>query len=165
MATRTLELEPESVRALYLVGSAAERTGRFERAAEAFKRLLDLEPDYAPALNYLGYLWAERGENLETARQLIEKAVALEPDNGAYVDSLGWVYFQLGRYPEARRHLQWAAKLLPEDATVWEHLGDLSVKMGEIEPARAAYRKAIEVGADDPDKLQAKLQELAATAP
>lgn len=165
LATRTRDLEPDSVRSLFLHGSACERLGRLDCAAEAFARLLSFEPEYAPALNYLGYLWAERGEKLETARQMIEKAVSLEPDNGAYVDSLGWVYFQLRRYPEARRHLEWASRLLPDDATVWEHLGDLYVTLREVEPARTAYRRALDLGADDPERTRAKLEALATAGP
>ncbi|MEO1368758.1 MAG: tetratricopeptide repeat protein, partial [Acidobacteriota bacterium] len=94
---------------------------------------------------YLGYTWAERGENLDEALGLIQRAVAADPDNGAYVDSLGWVYYQLGRFHEARPHLEWAARLEPDDATVHEHLGDLYAALGERELSRAAYRRALEI--------------------
>ena len=65
-------------------------------SAEAvFRELLALRPDFAPALNYLGYMNADRGVHLEEALALIEKAVALEPDNGSYLDSLGWVLYRI----------------------------------------------------------------------
>ncbi len=145
---RLLERDDDSLQALFLIGAAHERVGDRERAAAAFQRLLELAPDHAPTLNYLGYMWAETGENLPEAVELILRAVALEPDNGAYVDSLGWAYFQLGRYQEALGHLEWAARLIPDDATILEHLGDLYVALKDRERARASYRQALDLGGD-----------------
>jgi Flp pilus assembly protein TadD len=104
-------------------------------------------------------MWAERGENLEQALSLIQRAIAIEPDNGAFVDSLGWVCFQLGRYDEARQHLEWAARLVPDDPTILEHLGDLYVVLQDLERARNTYRQALDLGTGDSiDELRRKLR-------
>jgi tetratricopeptide (TPR) repeat protein len=79
----------DQVQLLFWLGAAYERTGRHGEAEEAFRGLLEIDSSFAPALNYLGYMWADLGRNLEEALDLAERAVALEPDNGAYVDSLG----------------------------------------------------------------------------
>ena len=158
---RILEQDEESLQTLFMLGAARERSGERKAAVVAFERLLELSPDHAPTLNYLGYMWAEHGENLDQAVKLILRAVAIEPDNGAYVDSLGWAYFQLGRYGEARGHLEWAARLVPDDATIFEHLGDLYVAIEEIERARASYQQAVDLGGENLDQLRQKLQTLA----
>ncbi len=145
---RLLDKQQDSTQALFLLGAAHERLGDHEQAVATFRRLLELAPDHAPTLNYLGYMWAEVGENLAEAVSLIRRAVALDPDNGAYVDSLGWAYFQLGRYGEARGHLEWAVRLIPDDATILEHLGDLYVALKDIERARASYQQALDRGGD-----------------
>lgn len=155
--------KPEALWIGFLLGSAYERSGRRDEAVAEFRRALTEDPDYAPALNYLGYLFAERGEHLDEARQLTERAVSLDPDNGAYVDSLGWVYFRLGRKPEARALLERAARLEPEDAAVREHLGDVLAALGEVAGARAAYESALSLAKDDPAKtatVQRKLEGL-----
>ncbi len=159
---RLLEGEPDSQQTLFLLGAANERSGERARAVDAFKRLLELAPDHAPTLNYLGYMWAEAGENLAEALLLILRAVAQDPDNGAYVDSLGWAYFQLGRYEEAREHLEWAARLVPDDATILEHLGDLYVALEDIERAKASYQQALDLGGggEETDDLRRKLKTL-----
>ncbi|MCP3963825.1 MAG: tetratricopeptide repeat protein [bacterium] len=157
---RLLARESESLQALFLLGAARERVGDQARAVAAFQSILELAPDHAPTLNYLGYMWAELGENLGEAASLILRAVAIEPDNGAYVDSLGWVYFQLGRYEEARGHLEWAARLIPDDATIFEHLGDLYVVLDDVERARSSYRQALDLGVEDIDGLRRKLETL-----
>ncbi len=163
---RLLEQQADSAQALFLLGAAHERSGEHNRAVAVFERLLELVPDHAPTLNYLGYMWAELGENLPEAVLLILRAVALDPDNGAYVDSLGWAYFQLGRYQEARDHLEWAARLVPADATILEHLGDLYVALKDVERAKVSYQQALDLGgaadpADDAaDILRRKLKTL-----
>lgn len=157
---RLLGADEDSLQALFLLGAAHERVGARDPAIAAFRRLLEVAPDHAPTLNYLGYMWAELGENLTEAVALTLRAVALDPDNGAYVDSLGWAYFQLGRYQEARGHLEWAARLIPDDATILEHLGDLYVVLEDLDRARASYRQALDLGGEDIDQLRRKLETL-----
>jgi Flp pilus assembly protein TadD len=105
-------------------------------------------------------MWAERGENLEQALDLIRRAVAIEPDNGAYVDSLGWVYYQRGDYDQARQHLEWAARLLPTDPTIFEHLGDLYLKLEDASRARDSYRQAVALEGDNAELVRRKLERL-----
>lgn len=142
-----LAREPDSVPVSYRLASAYERIGRVPEAVALLERVLERAPDFAPALNYLGYLWIERGEHLDRAVEMVRKAVRIDPDNGAYVDSLGWGYFRLGRFPEAVALLERAARLVPGDPTVLEHLGDALAAAGERERARDAYRRAIDAGA------------------
>ncbi len=157
---RVLEIDAGSIEARYFVGVAQERLGRRPEAVTAFRELLERSPDFAPALNYLGYMWTEKGENLEEALQLVRRAVALDPNNAAYLDSLGWAHFQLGQLESARGHLERAAELLPEDATVLEHLGDLYQKLGRTEDAIKVYRRSLELEGDHRENVQHKLRGL-----
>ena len=157
---RALELRPESVQLRFWLGAAFERTGQQEAATRHFEELLEIEPEFAPALNYLGYMWAEGGQNLERALELVRQAVALDPDNGAYADSLGWAHFQLGNYDKARDHLERAVKLVGEDAVVFEHLGDLYVILGRLEEAGNYYRRALALEAGNAEQVLRKLERL-----
>ncbi len=150
----------------FLLGAAYERTGKRDKAIGEFRRILELEPDFHAALNYLGYTFAESGTNLEEALSLVSRAVALDPDNGAYVDSLGWTYYRLGRPEQARGYLERASRLEPEDATLQEHLGDVYVALGQTERARQAYQRALDIGAggaekpEELEKIRRKLEDL-----
>jgi tetratricopeptide (TPR) repeat protein len=157
--------QKDSVAAGFLLGSAYERTGQRARAVAEFRRVLELDPEFHAALNYLGYTYAESGENLEEALSLVRRAVALEPDNGAYVDSLGWTYYQLGRHEQALGYLERAVRLEPADATLQEHLGDVYVALGQKERAREAYRRALELGDGKLEKVQRKLEGLGQNEP
>lgn len=157
--------QKDSVAAGFLLGSAYERTGQRPRAVAEFRRVLEIDPDFHAALNYLGYTYAESGENLEEALSLVGRAVALEPDNGAYVDSLGWTYYQLGRHEQARGYLERAVRLEPADATLQEHLGDVYVALGQKDRAREAYRRALELGDTNTEKVRRKLADLGQDGP
>lgn len=154
------DMEPRSTSFLFWLGAAYERLGRRQEAEAVLGEVLEIDPDFAPALNYLGYMWAEQGENLERALELVQHAVDLEPDNGAYIDSLGWAHFQLGQYAEALGYLERAADLVGEDAVVLEHLGDLYSALRRWEEARSLYRRALAVGAENSGQVQEKLDQL-----
>ncbi|MCP4203069.1 MAG: tetratricopeptide repeat protein [bacterium] len=152
--------DPEALDVRFWLGSAYERSGRRDTAIQEFRDLLARDELFAPALNYLGYMWAERGENLTEAVDLVKKAVALEPNNGAYIDSLGWVYYQMGDYELARGHLEKAARLVGEDAVVFEHLGDLYATLGRRTLAAESYQKALALADDNEEAVRRKLEQL-----
>jgi len=118
----------------------------FTEAEKNLRRSLELSPDNAEVLNYLGYMWAERGVNLEEARRMIEKAVALEPESAAILDSLAWVLFQLKQPQAALEPMLKAIKLSPKpDATLFDHLGDIYNAVGRVTEAREAWRESLDV--------------------
>jgi tetratricopeptide (TPR) repeat protein len=126
----------------FYYGAACERNGEFERAVNLFKKALELNPDYADAYNYLGYMYADKGINLDESLRLIEKAISYEPNNGAFIDSLGWIYFKLGKYDRALAELQRAVELIQDDAVVFEHLGDVYQKLGKVDKAAIEWQRA-----------------------
>ncbi|MDQ1610938.1 MAG: hypothetical protein QOG00_869 [Pyrinomonadaceae bacterium] len=163
-ARKLLELAPPNepqlvTQALIMLASSQERAGDTKGAEESLRRILSTTPNDATALNNLGYFLAERGERLPEALDMIKRAVKTEPTNPNYLDSLGWVYFKLGQLDEAERHLNDAARRNTRSSTVQEHLGDLHQKRGQLEPARAAWRKALGLTTDATDitRLKAKI--------
>jgi tetratricopeptide (TPR) repeat protein len=151
---------------LFLRGELAERQKHYEPAEQFFRKALELDPNSAMILNYLGYMMADKGMHVEEALKMIRKAVELEPMNGAYLDSLGWAYFKLGQYELAEDNLRRAVERDQTDPTVHEHLGDLYEKTGRIRLAAAQwelslqeYAKSAPADADPSDvaKVQRKL--------
>jgi len=134
-------------------GAAAEQAGMIQKAADLFKKSIDLDPsNAAKAYNYLGFMWVDRGQNLDEAGSLIKRAVDMEPDNGAYIDSLGWYYYKKGEPEKALAALLKAAvNIKPEDATVYDHIGDTYQKLGNAAQALVYWQKAVAL---DPDNKQ-----------
>ena len=162
MLQDALKKNPDDLDLQFELGSAYERAGDVKSAERAFLTILEKHPEHAATLNYLGYMWAEKGTNLDRAAEMLNRAVKQEPRNGAYIDSLGWVYYQQGKLELAEKYLTDAAHLLPRDATVHEHLGDVLAKRGEVHKALDLYREALtfEPDAKGEAKLRLKIAEL-----
>jgi tetratricopeptide (TPR) repeat protein len=152
---------------LFLRGALADRQKHPEQAEPYFRQALEIDPQNAMTLNYLGYMLADKGIRLQEAVKLIRKAVDLEPMNGAYLDSLGWAYFKLGEYELAEENLRQAVERDQTDPTVHDHLGDLYEKTGRIRLAAAQWElsiseysksPAIDVEPGDVAKVQHKLE-------
>src|SRR5205823_650632 len=73
---------PERWALFYSRGIALERSGQWKLSETDLLHALELKPDQALVLNYLGYSWIDRGENLDRGLKMIEKAVELRPEDG-----------------------------------------------------------------------------------
>jgi tetratricopeptide (TPR) repeat protein len=128
---------------LFLKGQLADRQKHIEQAEGFFRQVLDIDPDNAMTLNYMGYMFADKGVRLQEALKMIRKAVDAEPINGAYLDSLGWTYFKMGEYELAEENLRQAVERDQTDPTVHDHLGDLYEKTGRIRQAASQWELSL----------------------
>ena len=143
---------PESERLLFEYGMVLERADRLEEALEVMNRLLELNPDHAEALNFIGYSWADTDRNLEQALDYITRAMELKPGNGYIQDSLGWVHFKLGNFEMARIQLTEALSLVPDDPHIYDHLGDVYRALGKPKEALKSYKSALKYFEDQKKK-------------
>jgi tetratricopeptide (TPR) repeat protein len=148
-----------NVQWLFNLGSGLERAGRYDESVQVFRRLLIIDGQHAPSLNYLGYMFAERDIHLEEALDLITQAVALQPRNASYLDSMGWVLHRLGRESEAQRFLEEAAVLDSNSVETLDHLGDVLLKSGDINAARDTWERAMQLNPGN-NAIQGKLDKL-----
>lgn len=135
----------DDTRALY--ARALFRIDRGELAAgeRDLRRVLELRPDDAEALNALGYTLADHARRddprLEEALRLVQRALELKPDEPAIIDSLGWVHYRMGDLDAALEQLRHAHAKQP-DAEIAAHLGEVLWMKGEREQARRVLEAA-----------------------
>lgn len=151
----------------YFRGLLNDREKKYDQAEQAFRQVLQQDPNNSSVLNNLGYMLADHNTRLEEALNMIKRALEFEPQNGAYLDSLGWVYFKLGKYDEAEENLRKAADKTPNDATVQDHLGELYAKTGRLKQAATHWERALnewnksmaaDVDQQDVARVQKKLE-------
>ena len=146
--------------ALYARAIALERLDQFDRAEADLRAALEIRPDNAQMLNYLGYSFVDRGEKMDEALRLIERAVELSPDDGYILDSLGWVLYRLGRYQEAVAPQERAVAMMSNDSLVNDHLGDIYWKVGRKREAEIQWQRALSLDPEteaDAHRIRAKL--------
>ncbi|MDP2794211.1 MAG: tetratricopeptide repeat protein [Sulfurisoma sp.] len=136
-----LAAQPDQPELLYESALVAERIGRIDTFESRLKRLLQLKPDHAHALNALGYSLAERNLRLDEAQQLIDRALALAPDDPFILDSKGWVRFRRGDSPGALDALQRAFAIRP-DPEIAAHLGEVLWTLGRRDDATRTWSEA-----------------------
>ena len=144
----------------YSRGTCYERVKKLSLAETDLQKALQLSPNQALTLNYLGYTWIDHNRNLQQGLGLIKKAVSLKPDDGYIVSSLGWAFYRLGNFKEAVKHLERAVELRPEDATLNDHLGDAYWRVKREREARFQWDQALSLKPepDEVDKIRRKLE-------
>jgi tetratricopeptide (TPR) repeat protein len=144
----------------YFRGICYERSKQWAAAEADFKHALELSPEQAHVLNYLGYSWIDQGVNLDEGMKMIRRAVDQRPDDGYIVDSLGWAYYRIHDYTEAVKNLERAVELKPEDPTINDHLGDAYWKVGRTLEAtfQWAHARDLKPEPDDLKKIVEKIR-------
>ena len=125
----------------------AERLGNIDQLEADLRRMLELKPGDATALNALGYTLANRTERLDEAEEFILAAYDQRPNDAAIIDSLGWLRFRQGRPDEALPYLQQAWEMFP-DQEVAAHLGEVLWVLGQQAEARKLWKKALKAQPD-----------------
>jgi tetratricopeptide (TPR) repeat protein len=143
-ATTAVKSEKAALDVYFALGATYEQNNQVDSSVAVFEELLKHAPNFAQALNYLGYTLADRNIRLDYAKQLVAHALELEPKNGAYLDSYGWVLYRQKQFQEALGYLQQAAELQP-DPTVFEHLGDVYRELQNPVKAREWWEKALKI--------------------
>ncbi|MHC4641800.1 MAG: tetratricopeptide repeat protein, partial [Planctomycetota bacterium] len=116
--------------------------GNIESAKEKFNRILELKPDFAPALFYLGEI-AFDNSDYERAINLFDQAI--QEDN-----SLTGPHFRLaqyalmrGQWQEASNYLALEIESAPEDADTWVSMGSMFLTMDDLDYATHCLMKAV----------------------
>jgi predicted Zn-dependent protease len=148
-----LKEHPDSPDLLYDAAMVAEKLDKIDDAEARLRRVVELKPDDAQALNALGYTLVDRTTRTSEGLVLIEKANKLSPDDPFILDSMGWALFRLGRYAEAETYLRRALKERP-DAEVAAHLGEVLWAKGERDRAQEVWQSQLKTTPDNPVLLE-----------
>ena len=124
----------------YRRGASNERMGNYEESDRDMLLSLEIDPDDAYVLNYLAYSWLERDHKIKEAMEMLEKAYSLMENDPYIIDSIGWAYFLTDDYVKAETYLKRAVELMPDDAIVNDHYGDILWKLGRKIQARYFWK-------------------------
>ncbi|MEQ8762527.1 MAG: tetratricopeptide repeat protein [Planctomycetota bacterium] len=171
----SLKIEPGHARTLALQGLTLLETDALEAARSALEESLRVESDNVEALFGLGEL-QRRSDDLEGACELYRQTLRVDPFHLAARHQLGLCQRDLGEREEAKRHLELhrlinslsdnvvdrtrpeldrfqgtleqILELEPENWRALEDLGAALEAREEVDAAKDAYRKALEINPD-----------------
>ena len=138
------------------LGWSRLRLGRYQLAVAAFGSVLDRNPDYVDALNGLGSAQFERGQYdlalppLEKALQGSRRFLSAEPPEVTILrGKMAWSLYYLERYREALAMFIRASLAAPDSQQYQVGMGWSYLKLGQNDDARAAFRRAQQLGPID----------------
>jgi protein O-GlcNAc transferase len=137
-----LEVEPQQVEALHLLGLMASQLGQYERAIEYLGQAVRWQPDHAEAHYNLGNLLQGQGKPQE-AVTCYQRALHLKPDFAQAHNNLGNLLQGQGKLAEAAASYQHALRYQPDYAEAHNNLGNALQRQGKLAEATAHYQHAL----------------------
>jgi tetratricopeptide (TPR) repeat protein len=126
------------------------KDGDYEKAAYAFEKALELQPDVAEIHNALGVAYLNSPEGVDKAQAEFEKAIALKPEYGEAYFNLGLSYSQHRQdLLSSKEYFEKTIQFQPGFAPAYHALGLVRL-MGENKPEEAIelFKKAIAINPD-----------------
>jgi len=121
-----------------------EKSGEPLKAREVYERVLE-QREYQWARAGVAKIRMANGE-FEQARQAFQSVIA---ENRYYIDAydqLALAYQNMGKLEEACAILERAARLSPNSVPRQRNLGNVALKVGNVQMAEKAFRKCIAIG-------------------
>jgi len=124
--------------------------GDIESAKEKFNRILELTPDFAAALLYLGEI-AFNNADYQRAVQLFNQALQKDDTLTGLRYRLAQYALMSGKRREARDYLVAELKLAPEDADTLVSMGSMFLAIGDSDLSTHCLLRAVDIDCANAD--------------
>ncbi len=122
-------------------------TGQLAAATDCYRKIVELQPDFAAAHGNLGALLERQGK-LDEAAVCCLRALELKPDFAAASYNLGSIREKQGRIDDALACYRQACRLAPDFVDAYLNLGPLLEKQGKLDEALTCCLHAVELAPD-----------------
>lgn len=133
-----------------IVGRLFEANNDLEQAAAAYRKAVEVDPGYAPALVALVKIQERKGD-LDAALAGAKKVAADAPQSGEAQLQLGRILLRKNDFDGAAAALGKAAQLSPGSAEAHAYLGTAYQYVRKTPEATAEYKKAVELAPSNLD--------------
>lgn len=132
----------------FTIARSFDAQDEYEKARQVLIPLVKSEPN-APAYRELLAKQLRKLDLTAAAIEQYEKLVELQPRHATAHFYLGRLYGDLNQWSDSARHLRVAAESMPQDVDTWTSLGLAMREMGEYDEAETAFRRVIELDANN----------------
>jgi tetratricopeptide (TPR) repeat protein len=112
------------------------------------------DPNSPTACNNYAYSLAKRDTAIDYAMELAQRAIADDSTSATYLDTYGWLKYKASDYVPAIEYLEKASAIDSTNYEIYEHLSDVYKTLNNIDAAREALDKAINIAPNDTDLLK-----------
>ena len=142
---KSCELNPDNAESQFQLGALYDRTKRPGEAVKHFQKVVDLDPGYASAWDYLALNLEPLGE-VDRADAAYRRGLEVNHE-GQHFDA--FLDYNYGRFlakrnhlAESKLHLDRAVELVPDYRDTWYDRAKLNLRMGNYAQARSDAERA-----------------------
>ncbi len=123
-------------------GMRLHRDNRLDAAQKCYEAVLQVDPQNANALHYLGVLHQQRGKKAN-AIDLVRQSLVIDPSVAAWHNNLGNLLLDDEQYEAASSCYARCSELDSGNIEVLNNLGVLQRKLGQPEQAEVSFNRAL----------------------
>ncbi len=157
----------ENAEVYYNVGYIKTSQGNYEEALIAFRKATQINNAFAKAYRGMGEAYKKLGRTTEAeeslqkaaeiymnkqmdenAEQVLNEILKINPNTVNVFNSLGILYRKQGRCQDALMQYKRAQKVDPNEEKILYNIGRCYVEMKDLEKAKEAFAKAVELNPD-----------------
>ncbi|TDV91139.1 putative O-linked N-acetylglucosamine transferase (SPINDLY family) [Halomonas alkaliantarctica] len=146
---RASSLVADDAETLALQGRITHQAGDPVRALAFLHSAIEINPKYAKAQHYIGYIYYTQAR-FDEALKHAEIACELMPGDVDMLNTLGNTLMQTFEYARARDALEKAVKLAPKNYLSWNNLGNVYNAIGDLDKGLESYWQAHRVNPQAP---------------
>jgi tetratricopeptide (TPR) repeat protein len=140
-------LQPSDLDSWQVLGRLYKMNNQPQKAEEAFKKVLNVDPDSKGGLTSLAQLYSEQGD-YAGAVDLLKKIPEADMDP-PLLGMLGYAYSQTHDFDSAVATYEKALAQDPENAQLHQAYADALMSIGNTPAARAEFEKVLKADPDD----------------
>jgi tetratricopeptide (TPR) repeat protein len=129
-----------------------DQAGRFDKAVEPLKKIIELDPKNEANTYWLG-MTDFKAKDYDNAVAAFKQSLAIKPDFSQAWGQVGASYLNAKKYREAAEAYKKYAELQPDDASGWLNIGVAYNQAKDYEAALEPLKKCVALKPDDPYAL------------
>jgi tetratricopeptide (TPR) repeat protein len=147
---------PDDQRVHLMVGHFHFARSEWQESITAYKRALEIDPDFAPPYNQLGYALRNLGD-FEGAAKTFKRYTELIPDEPNPYDSYAELLMKMGKFQDSIGQYEKALEINPNFTSSYIGMAHDWIFLGDFEKARAALTRALFIAPNDSERRQVLL--------
>ena len=128
--------DADSIKEVFVDALKAYQKNDFKESIELLNKTLKMNPNFAPAYNYLGLAHKQDGDDIQEVVWFFKQAIGLDSNYADPYENLGKIYYGLGDFDKAEKYTLEALRVKPDLATAQVSLGWIYL-LGKSQPADA----------------------------
>ena len=138
---------PSSASLFNIQGAVLRSLGQLDLSLAAFKKAINIKPDYAEPYKIIGVILREQGK-LEEAVEAYRKAIDIKPDYVEVFFNMGNALREQGKLDEAIEACNKALAIRPDYAEAYCNIGNTLRVQGKLDEAIKAYIQSVSIKPD-----------------